>query len=46
MMFSVAVRRVAPATRVGFRAISTTPRAQKTVTEKVKDTVQDVSDFL
>ena len=46
MMFATVVRRSVPSARVGVRAFSVTPRAQKTVTEKVKDTAQDVSSLV
>ncbi|KAF8602681.1 hypothetical protein BDV93DRAFT_474001 [Ceratobasidium sp. AG-I] len=42
-MFTTVVRRSIPSARVGVRAFSVTPRAQKTVTEKVKDTAQDIN---
>ncbi|KAG9103857.1 hypothetical protein FRC06_007535 [Ceratobasidium sp. 370] len=43
MIFSVAVRRVAPTAHAGLRAFSTTPRVQKTVTEAVKEKAHDLN---
>ncbi|KAG8678805.1 hypothetical protein FRC09_019526 [Ceratobasidium sp. 395] len=43
MIFSLAIRRATPTARVGLRAFSTTPRAQKTVTESVKDKAEELN---
>ncbi|KAG9099546.1 hypothetical protein FS749_001033 [Ceratobasidium sp. UAMH 11750] len=43
MTFSIAIRRAAPTARLGIRAFSTTPGAQKTVTETVKEKAQDLN---